>query len=120
MRRSWASLTVGALVIVVLGISYLLIRSTKEGNAGSRRITVHGLFRDATGLFEKSRVQTAGIQVGQIERRELDDKQPTKAKISVKLLPSVTLYENAVISKKSASLLGEYYLEIDPGTKIGI
>src|SRR5204863_5624270 len=27
------------------------------------------------------------------------------------------LYENAMVSKKSASLLGEYYLEIDPGTE---
>jgi phospholipid/cholesterol/gamma-HCH transport system substrate-binding protein len=26
------------------------------------------------------------------------------------------LYENAVVTKKSASLLGEYYLEIDPGS----
>ena len=26
------------------------------------------------------------------------------------------LYENAIVAKKSASLLGEYFLEIDPGT----
>ena len=32
--------------------------------------------------------------------------------------PQIKLYENAVVTKKSASLLGEYYLEIDPGTPI--
>jgi phospholipid/cholesterol/gamma-HCH transport system substrate-binding protein len=119
MRRSWASVTVGALVIIVATISYLLIRSTREGPSGSKGIAVYGLFRDATGLFEKSRVQTAGIQVGTIEKRELDEQQPTLAKITVKMLPGGKLYENAVIAKKSASLLGEYYLEIDPGTPIG-
>jgi len=118
VRRSWASATVGALVIIVAVISYLLIRSTKEGTH-SNGIAVFGLFKDATGLFEKSRVQTAGIQVGQIENRRLDDKQPTLARITVRLLPNQNLYENAVISKKSASLLGEYYLEIDPGTPMG-
>jgi phospholipid/cholesterol/gamma-HCH transport system substrate-binding protein len=120
VRKSWASLTVGLLVIIVGTLSYVLIRWTSDTKSGSSGIVVYGLFRDAAGLFEKSRVQTAGIQVGQIERRELDEKQPTKAKISVRVLPRVTLYENAVISKKSASLLGEYYLEIDPGTPVGI
>jgi phospholipid/cholesterol/gamma-HCH transport system substrate-binding protein len=120
VRKSWASLTVGLLVLIVGTLSYVLIRWTSDTKSGSNGIVVHGLFRDAAGLFEKSRVQTAGIQVGQIEKRELDEQQPTKAKISVRVQPNVKLYENAVISKKSASLLGEYYLEIDPGTPIGI
>ncbi len=119
MRRSWASLTVGLLVIIVGVISYVLIRSTSEHNSGSKGIAVWGLFRDASGLFEKSRVQTAGISVGEIGKRELDPNVP-KARITIRMLPGVTLYENAVVSKKSASLLGEYYLEIDPGTPIGI
>jgi phospholipid/cholesterol/gamma-HCH transport system substrate-binding protein len=119
VRRSWASATVGALVIIVAIVSYVLIRSTSE-KTGSRGIAVWGRFRDASGLFEKSRVQTAGIQIGQIEKRELDKEHPTLARITVRILPGNHLYENAVISKKSASLLGEYYLEIDPGTPIGI
>jgi phospholipid/cholesterol/gamma-HCH transport system substrate-binding protein len=120
VRKSWASVTVGLLVVIIGTISYFLIRWTSDTKSGSNGILIHGLFRDAAGLFEKSRVQTAGIQVGQIEKRELDQQQPTKAKISVRVLPNIKLYENAVISKKSASLLGEYYLEIDPGTPIGI
>lgn len=116
MRRSWASITVGALVLIVALISYKLIRSTSERNTASEGITVWALFHDASGLFEKSRVMTAGISVGQIERRELDAKT-AKAKITIRIAPNVTLYENAVVTKKSASLLGEYYLEIDPGTE---
>ena len=116
MRRSWASITVGALVLLVGVISYKLIRSTSERNTASEGMSVWALFHDATGLFEKSRVMTAGISVGQIEKRELDPKT-AKAKITIRIAPNVTLYENAVVTKKSASLLGEYYLEIDPGTE---
>jgi phospholipid/cholesterol/gamma-HCH transport system substrate-binding protein len=114
MRRSWASVTVGLLVLIVGVISYKLIRSTSE-RSSQEGYAVWALFHDASGLFEKSRVQTAGISIGQIEKRELDPKT-ARAKITIRIIPSITLYENAVVSKKSASLLGEYYLEIDPGS----
>jgi phospholipid/cholesterol/gamma-HCH transport system substrate-binding protein len=118
MRRSWASVTVGLLVLVVGFISYKLIHSTSERSSSSQGFTVWGLFRDASGVYEKSRVQTAGIAIGQIEKRELD--QATgKAKITIRIRPGITLYENAVVEKKSASLLGEYYLEVDPGLPEG-
>jgi phospholipid/cholesterol/gamma-HCH transport system substrate-binding protein len=114
VRRSWASVTVGLLVVVVAAVSYVLIHATSERFGSHTGYTVWGLFRDASGVVEKSRVQTAGITIGQIDARELDPSG--KAKITVRIKPGITLYENAVVSKKSASLLGEYYLEIDPGT----
>jgi phospholipid/cholesterol/gamma-HCH transport system substrate-binding protein len=114
MRRSWASVTVGLLVVIVGGLSYWLVRSVDDTKT-EKGIAVWALFRNAGGLFEKSRVVTAGISVGQIEKRELD-KDTAKAKITIRIAPNITLYENAVVAKKSASLLGEYFLEIDPGT----
>src|SRR5262245_19660265 len=116
MRRSWASVTVGALVLIVGLISYKLIRSTSERTTASEGYAVWAVFHDASGLFEKSRVMTAGISVGQIEKRELVP-STARAKITVRIAPNIVLYENAVVAKKSASLLGEYYLEIDPGTE---
>jgi phospholipid/cholesterol/gamma-HCH transport system substrate-binding protein len=107
--------TVGLLVLIVGAISYFLIHSTSERTGSNKGYTVWGLFRDASGVYEKSRVQTAGIAIGQIDKRELDQKTG-KAKITIRIKPEITLYENAVVEKKSASLLGEYYLEIDPGT----
>ena len=119
MRRSWAAATVGALVLVVSVFSYLLVKSTNERSSKDQGFAVWMRFNDAAGLFQKSRVQTAGIPVGQIEKRELDPDRPV-ARVTVRFLPTVKLYENAVVSKKSASLLGEFYLEIDPGSPIGV
>ncbi|HEX2656791.1 MAG TPA: MlaD family protein [Polyangia bacterium] len=120
MRRSWAAATVGALALVVGFLTYVLVRSTNERASPSEGFTVWARFRDAAGLFQKSRVQTAGIPVGQIEKRELDPEIATKARITIRFLPNVKVYENAVVSKKSASLLGEFYLEVDPGSPVGI
>jgi phospholipid/cholesterol/gamma-HCH transport system substrate-binding protein len=107
---------VGILVVVVGALSYFLIRSTNDHPGGANGYTVWGLFKDASGLFEKSRVQTAGISVGQIEDRKLD-LESKRARITIRMKPEITLWENAVVTKKSASLLGEYYLEIDPGSE---
>ena len=68
MRRSWASLTVGALVLVMIVLTYFLVRLVGEKTLSKEGISVYALFNDASGLFEKSRVQTAGISVGQIEK----------------------------------------------------
>jgi phospholipid/cholesterol/gamma-HCH transport system substrate-binding protein len=118
VRRSWASVTVGLLVVIVGIISYVLIHSTSERSSSGQGYTVWGLFRDASGVFEKSRVQTAGIAIGQIDGRVLDPSG--KARITIRLKPGIKIYENAVVAKKSASLLGEFYLEIDPGTEARI
>jgi phospholipid/cholesterol/gamma-HCH transport system substrate-binding protein len=116
VRRSWASVTVGLLVVVVGIVSYVLIHSTSERSSSGEGYAVWALFRDASGVFEKSRVQTAGIAIGQIDGRVLDPSG--KARVTIRIKPGIKLYENAVVSKKSASLLGEYYLEIDPGTEL--
>jgi phospholipid/cholesterol/gamma-HCH transport system substrate-binding protein len=111
--------TVGLLVLVVFGATYFIIRATSERTSESEGYTVWALFRDASGLFEKSRIQTAGISIGQIEARVLDP-QTAKAKVTVRIHEGTKLWSNAVIAKKSASLLGEYYLEIDPGTPFAL
>jgi phospholipid/cholesterol/gamma-HCH transport system substrate-binding protein len=119
VRRSWAAATVGALALVVAGLTYFLIKVTNERAPSDQGLSVWARFHDAAGLFQKSRVQTAGIPVGQIDKRELDP-ETALARITIRLLPEVKMYENGVVSKKSASLLGEFYLEIDPGTPFGI
>jgi phospholipid/cholesterol/gamma-HCH transport system substrate-binding protein len=114
VRRSWAVATVGALVLIVGVISYMLVKSVKDSPA-DEGYAVWANFKDAAGLFQKSRVQTAGIPVGQIEKRELDPERPV-AKITIRIVSGMKIYDDAMVSKKSASLLGEFYLEIDPGT----
>ena len=115
MRRSFAALTVGALSLIVLTASYLLFTYTSEHMGGNQGYRVYALFHNALGVYDKTRVLSAGLRVGQVEERVLDQ-DSGKAKVFVRIDPVIRLYENAAIGKKSASLLGEYYLDIDPGT----
>ena len=115
MRRSLAGLTVGALALVVLVTTYLLFQYTSKKIAGGGGYRVHALFRNAIGVYERTRVLSAGLRIGQVEERELDQ-ESGKAKVFLRIMPEIRLFENAAIAKKAASLLGEYYLEIDPGS----
>jgi phospholipid/cholesterol/gamma-HCH transport system substrate-binding protein len=115
VRRSWAALTVGALTLVVLTTSYLLFQYTTERRGANQGYRIYALFHNALGIYEKTRVLSAGLRVGQVEERMLDQ-DTGKAKVFVRIDSEIRLYENAAIGKKSASLLGEYYLDIDPGT----
>ena len=117
MRRSYAAFTVGLLFIVVVALGFVVFRKTSE-KISETGYVVHAKFSDAIGLSSKSRVLAAGLPIGQIQAMTLDD--DARAKITIRIRPNITLYKNALVAKKSASLLGEFYLEIDPGTKLAM
>ena len=120
------AIKVGVTIIVIVVLGYWATMMLAKGSCAGKEenLVVHAYFADATNLVEKSRVQIAGLAMGHLVSRELNVEPPRRelilekrfAKITVALDKQVTLYSNARVFKKSASLLGEYYLEIDPGT----
>lgn len=125
MKNLGPAIKVGVTAIVGLGMAYWSFQMLAKGGCAGEEdaVLVHAYFRDATGLVEKSRVQVAGLNVGHIVSRELNVKPPRPellrdkrfAKITIALDPGVTIYSDAQVFKRSASLLGQFYLEIDPG-----
>jgi phospholipid/cholesterol/gamma-HCH transport system substrate-binding protein len=115
MRRSWAAVTVGILTAAVLAGAYSIFMYTNEASARDGYL-VYAFFNDALGLHEKSGVRSAGIDIGKIETRTYDH-GARKARVSLRIDQNIVLYSNAVIAKRAASLLGEFYLEVDPGSE---
>jgi len=124
---------VGVAVFVIAVASFFLLRMLGQGLGGDKAQfrKYYAFFRDATGLVERSGVQIAGLNVGEIVSREVDTKvwvdeqgverRQVLAKIWVRVQKRYAqLYENAIIAKKQSSLLGGYYLEIDPGSKVTV
>lgn len=115
MRRSFAAVTVGLVTLAALAAGYTVFKYTRERVTAGEGYVVYALFKDALGIYTKSRVLSAGIEVGQIEDKRLDP-QTNLARVDIRIFPHIKVYENAVVSKRAASLLGEFYLDIDPGT----
>jgi hypothetical protein len=81
-----------------------------RASATTQRLPGLRVFDDVSGLVEKSRITIAGINVGQIDKIELVGE---RARVWIRV--NTPLRADARISKKQASLLGEYYLQLTPG-----
>lgn len=110
---------IGAIAAFI--VMYGIINQSLDSGEGL--YTVYAVLDDATGLAPASRIQLAGIRVGEVEKIELVGDQ---AKVTLKVKKEIALHEGikqpngnykngATLSKRQASLLGDYYLEITPG-----
>ena len=102
-------LVLTAAVFFILAVSFV----RKGGLSGNQTIGVYADFKDASGLSAKSRVQIAGIMVGSIEDITLHG---SRAHIHIRVNKSVGLRKDAAITKRAESLLGDYVLDVSPGS----
>ena len=86
----------------------------KGGLSAGNGVDVYAYFKDASGISKKSRVQIAGIGVGEVRDIVLEG---TRAKILLRIKNDVHPHQNASLAKRSESLLGDYVIDLDPGTE---
>ena len=127
MQSIFTPFKVGLLILVSIGaIVFMLGKMSSSAISSNRGYEVWAVMDDATGLKVQSRVMMAGIPVGEITAITL---QGTAARVQIKLLEDIVVLEGretvqdgraywangATLSKRSASLLGDYFLELSPG-----
>ncbi|MCX7943274.1 MAG: MlaD family protein [Deltaproteobacteria bacterium] len=102
---------ISAIIIVLIIIFIGDVSKSKYHSENSYQLSA--LFDDTTGLVDKTKVVIAGVNIGTISKIELEG---NKARVYLRIDNKVRLYENATITKRSTSILGDYYLEINTGT----
>ncbi len=75
-------------------------------------------FDDVSGLEKKAVVRIAGVDVGWVEKVELVNDHPYKARAYLRILKRFNLYANASATVRQEGLLGTKYLEINPGDSL--
>jgi phospholipid/cholesterol/gamma-HCH transport system substrate-binding protein len=111
----WTTAAKVGLFVLVVGVASIFIYrfvSRTTGTAGG--YTVFAELKDATGLAPQSRVMMAGIAVGTIKSIRLDRGM---ARVDIQMAPEIALHDDATVAKRSASILGEYFLALTPGTE---
>jgi phospholipid/cholesterol/gamma-HCH transport system substrate-binding protein len=106
--------TVG-LLVAVCGMAFLVAYTffKKGGYSDRDSYRVHAFFDDATGLSWKSRLQIAGIQVGEVDRISL---QGGRARLDLRVKKEVDLRVDACVTKRFPSaLLPDALLDAVPG-----
>ncbi len=112
----WTPVKVGFLTLAVIAALVVVITQL-SGDAlrEHESYQVYAIFDDATGLRRRSRVQIAGIEVGQIDRIELVGH---KAKVTLRIHKDVVLYANARLTKRAEGLIGDMAIDVFPGSEL--
>ncbi len=109
------ALAVGLLVGVTLVAFFVAFSFFKKGGYSEKdSYLVYAYFRDATGLTWKSRVQIAGIQVGEVSSITLEG---DRAKLEIRIKKDIGLHADACLTKSFPSaLLPDALLEATSGS----
>jgi phospholipid/cholesterol/gamma-HCH transport system substrate-binding protein len=102
----------GAFVVISLGLLLWLAQSigalgSKQGN----RYTV--TLDSAAGLVKDNAVKIAGVKVGTVDSVEVGEGE--QAVLTLLVDPEVELHQDTVALVRAKSLLGEKYLQLEPG-----
>jgi phospholipid/cholesterol/gamma-HCH transport system substrate-binding protein len=112
-------LLVGTVIVAAAAsLTYFVMSTTKEKFNEASTYYLYADFTDASGIRWKTRVQIAGIDVGRIESisHARNPEGRLLARVKLRILKEYDVYDNAVVRKVAESLLGDFRLDVDPGT----
>ena len=107
---------VGAFVLVSMGIIAFFVLKIEDINVrrhGVRKISA--VFNDVAGLDDKSAVRIAGVRKGKVTSVHV--RPNGQAKVNMEIDDDVPLHQNATAKIANLGLLGEKYVDIDPGSQ---
>ena len=115
MKKTTVETSVGVFVLVgLICVGYLTVKLGKLELMGGHYYRVHARFGTISGLKVGAVVDIAGVQVGQVERISLN-KDDMAADVRMKIRDDVPLTDDAIASIKTAGLIGDKYIKIQPG-----
>lgn len=113
MKTFDVELLVGALLFCATGVlAYFSLNLGQVDLFGKGGYTVQAAFTTVGGLQTGAAVELAGVQIGRVEKVDLDNYH---ARVKLKIQDGIPLYEDAKASIKTKGLIGERYVEITPG-----
>lgn len=112
MKAVSAGVKIGVLFLLATGGGYATWKNLSNDAAGTGGYPLTARFRDAAGLPVGSKVMLAGMPVGQVTKLSIDGRY---ARVQFRIRGDVKVWDSAAVVKKSKSLLGDHYLELDPG-----
>jgi phospholipid/cholesterol/gamma-HCH transport system substrate-binding protein len=116
MKKATIETVVGIFVLIgILCLSYLSIKLGKMELIGGNYYEVSALFGSISGLKSGATVEIAGVDVGRVDRIELDPKSNAVAKVFLQVRKGVRLTDDVIASIRTRGLIGDKYVLLKPG-----
>lgn len=115
MKKYSIETVVGIFVVIgLICVGYMTIKLGKVSLFGDDYYSLYARFSSVSGLKTGSPVEVHGIEVGRVEKMTLDSEKQT-AVLELKIQKGLTIYDDAIASVKTAGLIGDKFVNIDPG-----
>lgn len=115
MKKYSMETAVGVFVAIgLLCVAYMTVKLGKFSFFGEDTYVLCARFSSVSGLKVGSPVEIFGIEVGKVERLEIDS-QKQMALVELGINRGNKIYEDASASVKTAGLIGDKFIKVDPG-----
>jgi phospholipid/cholesterol/gamma-HCH transport system substrate-binding protein len=115
MKKYSIETTVGIFVVIgLLCVGYMTIKLGKVSPFSEDTYPLYARFSSVSGLRIGSSVEVYGIQVGTVTSLGIDSERQMGV-VGMKISDKTRVYDDGAATIKSAGLLGDKYVKIDPG-----
>ena len=104
-------------IFVVLGIVAIYFMAISLGEVslvGENNNTYYAPFSTVSGLRVGNSVEMIGMEIGRVADFEMDQDK-LQAIVAIEVDKDIKIYDDAIASIKTAGLIGDKYIQIDPG-----
>lgn len=115
MKKYEKEMVVGIFVVVgLLCLGYMTLKLGKVSLFGDETYSVYARFSSVSGLRVGNSVDMIGIEVGRVAGFTMDQ-DDLVVLTELKIRQGVKVYDDAIASIKTAGLIGDKFVQIDPG-----
>jgi phospholipid/cholesterol/gamma-HCH transport system substrate-binding protein len=115
MKKYAMETVVGIFVVAgLLCVAYMTVKLGKVSLLGDNYYLLYARFGSVSGLRAGSPIEIDGIEVGRVERLTLDQEKQLPL-VALKIRKGIKVYDDASAAIKTAGLIGDKFVEIDPG-----
>jgi len=115
MKKYSMETFVGLFVVIgLLCVAYMTVKLGKISIFADDYYLLYARFASVSGLRVGNPIEIGGIQVGRVERLSIDQEKQT-AVVALKVRKDIKVYDDAGASVRTAGLIGDRFIKIDPG-----
>ena len=115
MKKYSMETVVGVFVVIgLICVGYMTVKLGKISLFGEETYPLKARFASVSGLRVGSAVEVYGIEVGSVMHLGIDAERQMGV-VDMKINKGVKVYDDAAATIKSAGLIGDKYVKIDPG-----
>lgn len=115
MKKYSMETIVGIFVVIgILCIGYMTVKLGKASFLGDDSYILYARFPSVSGLRSGSVVEIHGIEAGKVGRLSIDQAKQM-ALVELKIDKGIRVYDDATATIKSAGLIGDKFVKVDPG-----